>query len=71
MFKIYTAFKTFFEKNVTKYDGYQQLPVHFIGSIAFYFNDLLRYTATQMDLRLGRILEKPIAGLALYHQKDL
>ena len=67
---IYEGFTSFFKKNVMKYEGYERLPVHFTGSIAFYFNDLLRYTAAELNVTMGRILEKPIAGLTLYHDKD-
>ncbi len=67
---IHEAFTAFFKKNVMKYEGCEILPVHFTGSIAFYFNDLLRYTAAELNLTLGRVLEKPIAGLTLYHDKD-
>jgi N-acetylglucosamine kinase-like BadF-type ATPase len=67
---VYEAFNTFFKKQIIKYEGYKQLPVHFTGSIAFYFNDILRYTATELNINLGRVLEKPIAGLTLFHEKD-
>ncbi len=68
---VYGSFSEFFENNVMKYKDYKNLKVHFTGSIAFYFSDLLRQVANDKGITVKNILEGPIAGLALYHQKDL
>jgi glucosamine kinase len=65
------SFNQFFEKNVMKYPRYQQLKVHFTGSVSFYFNNILRQVAIEKNICVQHILESPIAGLTLYHQKDL
>jgi len=49
---------------------YGTLPVHFTGSVAFYFNQELRQVALEQGLSLGRITEGPIAGLTLFHGQD-
>lgn len=68
---VYTSFSTFYENNIMKYDNYKNLKVHFTGSIAFYFSDVLRQVANDKGVTVKNILEGPIAGLTLYHQKDL
>lgn len=68
---IYDSFSEFYENNVMKYANYQNLKVHFTGSIAFYFSDVLRQVANDKGITVKNILEGPIAGLTLYHQKDL
>lgn len=68
---VYKAFTEFFENNVMKYPGYEQLKVHFVGSIAFYYSDLLRQVANDKGVVVRNILETPIAGLTLFHQKDV
>lgn len=68
---VYKAFAEFFENNVMKYPGYAGLKVHFVGSIAFYYSDLLRQVANDKGVTVRNILETPIAGLTLYHQKDI
>jgi glucosamine kinase len=65
---ILDAFSLFFEKTVLKYPNYSSLKVHFTGSIAFYYSDILRKAATIAKLNIGVILESPIAGLVLYHK---
>lgn len=62
------AFGLFFEKYVEKYADARRVKVHFTGSVAFYFNDILRRVAASRGLTLGVIAESPIAGLTLYHR---
>jgi len=66
---VYNSFAEFYENNVMKYENYQNLKVHFTGSISFYFSDLLRQVANDRGITVKNILESPIAGLTLYHQK--
>jgi hypothetical protein len=68
---VYDSFGEFFEKNVMKYNRYEELKVHFTGSVAFYFSDILRQVAADKQITVKNILENPIAGLTLYHKKDL
>ncbi len=67
----YQAFSDFFENNIMKYENYANLKVHFTGSIGFYFSDVVRQVANDKGITVKNILEGPIAGLTLYHQKDL
>jgi N-acetylglucosamine kinase-like BadF-type ATPase len=64
---IYDSFSEFYENNVMKYENYQNLKVHFTGSISFYFSDVLRQVANDKGITVKNILEGPIAGLTLYH----
>jgi len=68
---IYNSFAEFYENNVMKYENYQNLKVHFTGSISFYFSDVLRQVANDKGITVKNILEGPIAGLTLYHKKDI
>lgn len=67
---IYDSFAEFYENNVMKYENYQNLKVHFTGSIAFYFSNVLRQVANDKGITVKNILEGPIAGLTLYHQGE-
>ena len=64
---VYNSFTAFLSKNVLKYPNYEKYPVHFVGSVAFYYGNILRQAAADLGLQVGRILEGPIAGLTLYH----
>lgn len=66
---VYDSFSEFYENNVMAYEGYKNLKVHFVGSIAFYYSDLLRQVANDKGVTVKVILEAPISGLTLYHQE--
>lgn len=68
---VYGSFAEFYENNVMQYENYRNLKVHFTGSIAFYFSDILRQVANDKGITVKNILEGPIAGLTLYHQGDV
>ncbi|GAB6395006.1 MAG: ATPase [Bacteroidales bacterium] len=61
------SFRSFFIRNVMQYDGYGQLPVSFTGSIAFYYQDVLREAARTLSLTVKRIEPTPMPGLLAYH----
>lgn len=68
---VYSSFSEFYENNVMKYPDYVNLKVHFTGSIAFYFSDILRQVANDKGITVKNILEGPIAGLTLYHTEKV
>ncbi len=68
---VYQGFSDFYENNIMKYENYKDLKVHFTGSVAFYFSDVLRQVANDKGITVKNILEGPIAGLTLFHQKDI
>jgi glucosamine kinase len=67
---IYDSFAEFYENNVMRYANYENLQVHFTGSVSFYFSDILRQVANDKGITVKNILEGPIAGLTLYHQAE-
>lgn len=44
-------------------------PLHFSGSIAYHFSDILRQVSLDQGFEIKNIVESPIAGLVLYHQE--
>lgn len=61
------SFEAFFSKNIEKYEHYREVPVNFIGSIAYYYSDLLKSIAAKRGIHIEKILHKPIDGLVKYH----
>ena len=60
------SFRSFLERNVMQYD-YAHHPVYFIGSVAFYYQEILREAAKERDIQIGTILKSPMEGLIHYH----
>ena len=65
------AFGLFVKKYVLKHSNAAQYPVHFTGSIAYYYQDILRVVLENNGLQSGRILKSPLEGLIGYHLADL
>lgn len=61
------SFLAFLQRNVMQYDRFASLPVHFIGSIAYYYREILEEAVADKGLTLGKILKAPMEGLIAYH----
>jgi N-acetylglucosamine kinase-like BadF-type ATPase len=64
---IYQEMESFVENYIKQYDNYKEVPVHFIGSIAFYLKEELEEVLTKHQIKLGNVLRRPIDGLIEYH----
>ena len=64
---VLNSFRAFFRRNITQYEGYKSMPVNVIGSVAYYFKDILSEAASAEGCTLGNILRSPMDGLIAYH----
>ncbi len=64
---VISGFTNFFRHQIKTYPDWQKQPLHLTGSVAFYFGNLLKRVAEEEGVTIGAVVEKPIAGLALYH----
>ncbi len=62
-----TAFKLFIHKYILKHKEAKHLPIHFAGSVAFYFKEVLIALLKNADLQVGKIEKSPLQGLIVYH----
>ena len=62
------SFRSFFKRNVMQYD-YQNYPVHSVGSVAFYYEEIIRSVAAECGIQVGRIMRQPMEGLISYHSE--
>jgi N-acetylglucosamine kinase-like BadF-type ATPase len=62
-------FMEFFERNVSKIPDYMNYPIGFIGSVAYYFSQILNNTAGYFGFRQITIIKDPIDGLEKYYSK--
>lgn len=61
------CFDEFIEYFILKYETSKDLEIGFVGSIAYYFQDLLSERLENHKLRLGKVIKNPIEGLIEYH----
>ncbi|MCX6319513.1 MAG: N-acetylglucosamine kinase [Bacteroidetes bacterium] len=57
----------FFFQHLCKYREAWKLPIHFAGSVAFGFKDVLQHLCNSYELELGKVMKNPMQGLILYH----
>ena len=59
----------FFFNHIYKYRESWSLPIHFVGSVAYGFNDTLQDLCSSYELTLGNVIKTPMDGLIKFHQK--
>lgn len=68
---IKTGLRLFVTNQVLQFENATQVPVHFVGSIAFYLQTELKEVLKEKGLIAGKILKRPIDGLVLHHKDHI
>lgn len=66
---IYRGLSSFVNIHVWCYDQFREVPVHFVGSIAYYFREILDEVAENHRFRIGKIEKRPVDPLSDYHEE--
>jgi glucosamine kinase len=61
------GFGAFLDIHVACFDNFKQMPIHFIGSVAYHFSEDLSLACEKRGMKMGNLIKKPIEGLAKYH----
>lgn len=61
----------FFERNVIKIPEYESFPIGFVGSVAYYFSEIVREVCDQYRMNCISVQKEPMEGLVAYHHKIL
>ncbi len=64
---IYAEMEDFVENYIQQFDNCTEIPVHFVGSIAFYLKEELTEVLSKYNIKVGNVLRRPIDGLIAYH----
>lgn len=64
---LYQGLSVVIDRHIRKYRNHFTLPVHFIGSVAFYFQDFLTVILQERGMQPGIFLQKPIDRLVEFH----
>ncbi len=62
------SFKAFFKRNISNYPDYKNYPINFVGSIAYYYKEVLAEAAEASGCRLGKVVKNPLEGLIEFHR---
>jgi N-acetylglucosamine kinase-like BadF-type ATPase len=58
---------SFVENYIMQFENCKEVPVHFVGSIAFYLKDELEAILSEYEIKIGNVLRRPIDGLIEFH----
>lgn len=58
----------FFFNHIYKYRESWTTSLHFVGSVAWYFQDIIKELCELYELPLGKIIHRPMDGLVAFHQ---
>jgi len=65
------AFIDFHQRHVLKFRQSWKYPIHFVGSVAYEFKDILLDLQEQFGLETGKIMKSPLKALIDFHHKAL
>lgn len=68
---LHKGMKDFFKNRILPYQEGKVVPIHFVGSIAYFASDIIKDVARFHLLKIGNIVRRPIDGLIDYHRKQL
>lgn len=64
---VFNSFLSFFKRNILQYPQSKTLRVGFIGSIAWYYHEVLEAAAEASGCQVGQIVKSPMPGLIKFH----
>ncbi|TRZ42515.1 N-acetylglucosamine kinase [Robertkochia solimangrovi] len=59
----------FINNAIFQFEQAKNVPIHFVGSIAFYLQEELKTVLSENGLTIGRVLRRPIDGLVEFHKE--
>ena len=68
---VHEGIQEFFHSRVLCFKEAQTLPVHFIGTIAFFSEDIIRAVAKPYNIEIGNIVRRPIDALLEHYRKNV
>lgn len=67
---IFEEMESFVENYIGQFEERLEVPIHFVGSIAFYLKEELELVFKKHKLVLGNVLRRPIDGLIAHHNQN-
>ncbi len=62
-------FQDFIDNQISEYSGFKDLEISFLGSVAWYLQDILKEVMVDSGLKTGVILKSPMDGLIDYYRE--
>lgn len=65
------GFQEFFKYRILPFQKDADTPIYFIGSIAFYFREILEKVATKNGMKITDVIQRPIDNLIAFHKEHI
>jgi hypothetical protein len=63
---LFEGFEEFVKVHILRQSGCQSYPCHFVGSISYFFQDVLAEVCQKHKIKLGKVVASPVLGLTEY-----
>lgn len=64
------CFDSFFIHQVNKYTNSKNYKVHTVGSVGFFYKDVIAKVAAKHGYQMGKVIQSPMEGLINYHANN-
>ena len=68
---IYSGLQRFISHQILQFKDAKSIPIHFVGSIAFYLKAEVEEALIDNGLKIGDVVKRPIDGLVAHHKELL
>ena len=68
---IFKGLERFIDYQILQYDDFSKVDIHYVGSIAYYLKDEITKIGKKYNLKTGKFIQRPIAGLVDYHKRNI
>ena len=67
---LHECFDSFFKRQISKYTNSKSFILHTVGSVGFYYRDIILENAKKHGYNIGKVLKSPMEGLIAYHTEE-
>lgn len=64
---VYNAFVALFKNIISHYPDYMKYSFNCVGSVGYYYKNILQKAADEYNMKLGNIIQAPMEGLIKFH----
>lgn len=68
---VYKGFESFIKTQVMYFPQAKEVPITFVGSIAYHFQSILEEVIQNLDLQMGQVVRRPLDGLVQYYWHNI
>ena len=68
---IHNGLQRFISHQILQFEDAKNIPIHFVGSIAFYLKKEVEEALINNGLKIGNVIKRPIDGLVAHHKRLL